>query len=188
MNSKHHDPLADRRVRRTRRVLRDALVALILERGWDSVTVQDVCARADVGRSTFYVHFADKEELLLSGFDELHAALDTLCSKSRGKFAFVEPLLEHARDNTRLFRALVGKQGGRHILRRFRDVVVRLVEAELDGFDVARERRSAAALFISGGFVELMVTWLERPTANDPKTLSRSFSALADGVLATLEP
>jgi AcrR family transcriptional regulator len=185
MNSKHHDPLADRRVRRTRRVLRDALVALILERGWDSVTVQDVCARADVGRSTFYVHFADKEELLLSGFDELHAALDTLCSKSRGKFAFV---LEHARDNTRLFRALVGKQGGRHILRRFRDVVVRLVEAELDGFDVARERRSAAALFISGGFVELMVTWLERPTANDPKTLSRSFSALADGVLATLEP
>src|SRR5687768_13088670 len=66
----------DPRVVRTRRQLRDALVASILERGWEAVSVTDVCERAEIGRSTFYVHFADKEELLLSGFDELHAALD----------------------------------------------------------------------------------------------------------------
>ena len=65
----------DRRVRRTRRALRDALLELTLERGWDEVNVLDVCERADVARSTFYTHFADKEELLLSGFDDLRAAL-----------------------------------------------------------------------------------------------------------------
>ena len=72
------DAAPDRRVLRTRRQLRTALINLILERGWDAVSVSDVCARADVGRSTFYAHFADKEELLFSGFEELHATLATL--------------------------------------------------------------------------------------------------------------
>lgn len=66
----------DRRVQRTRRQLREALITLILERGWDAVSVRDVCEKADVGRSTFYVHFADKENLLLSGFDDLHATMN----------------------------------------------------------------------------------------------------------------
>jgi Bacterial regulatory proteins, tetR family len=48
---------------------------LDLERGCDAVSVQDVCAKPDVGRSTFYLQFADKEDLLLSGFDNLHASL-----------------------------------------------------------------------------------------------------------------
>ena len=67
----------DRRVLRTRRTLREALVQLILQRGWEKVSVLEVCERADVGRSTFYTHFADKEELLLSGFDDLRQALRT---------------------------------------------------------------------------------------------------------------
>src|SRR5690242_18297174 len=61
----------DRRIQRTRRLLHEAILELIHERGWDAITVQDVCERADVGRSTFYVHFADKEELLVSGFGQL---------------------------------------------------------------------------------------------------------------------
>src|SRR5512139_3251865 len=68
----------DRRVLRTRATLREALVRLILERGWDDISVQDVCDRANVGRSTFYSHFADKEELLLAGFDDLRKALVAL--------------------------------------------------------------------------------------------------------------
>ena len=53
----------DRRVLRTRAVLRDALITLVGESGWDAITVQDICDRAKVGRSTFYMHFADKEDL-----------------------------------------------------------------------------------------------------------------------------
>src|SRR6185436_7350084 len=100
-----------RRVDRTRRMLREALVALLMERGWDEVSVQDVCARADVGRSTFYVHFADKEEALFSGFDDLHGALANL-SRESTPFSFVLPLIEHALGNVRLFRAIVGRKSG----------------------------------------------------------------------------
>src|SRR5690242_10979296 len=56
----------DRRVNRTRRALKDALTDLILEKGYERVTVGDVLERADVGRSTFYAHFVDKDDLLMA--------------------------------------------------------------------------------------------------------------------------
>lgn len=59
---------ADRRIERTRNRLREALYALIIERGYDTITVQQIIDRAQVARSSFYAHFRDKDDLLLSGF------------------------------------------------------------------------------------------------------------------------
>src|SRR5512145_1813977 len=61
----------DRRVRRTKDMLRGALLALIKEKGYERITVQEIIDRADVGRSTFYAHFRDKEDLLVYGLEEL---------------------------------------------------------------------------------------------------------------------
>ena len=61
----------DRRVQRTRELLRGALFSLIREKGFEVLTVQDIIDRANVGRATFYAHFDNKEDLLLSGFDVL---------------------------------------------------------------------------------------------------------------------
>jgi AcrR family transcriptional regulator len=174
----------DRRVRRTMRTLRESLIALTLERGWDQVTVQDVCRHADVGRSTFYVHFADKESLLLSGFDELHAALATLQRKGSQPFAFAEHLLQHASENERLFRVVAGRQSGQQIQWRFRDVVTSMVEAELAALKVPKAQRADGVRFISGGFVELIWTWLERPQGRSPQALAEAFRALALATLA----
>ncbi len=66
----------DRRVQRTRQLLQTALSELILEKDYEKVTVQDVIDRANVGRSTFYAHFEDKEQLLLSGFEPLRAEFE----------------------------------------------------------------------------------------------------------------
>ncbi len=57
----------DRRVRRTRESLHKALISLALEKNYDSITVQEVLDRADVGRSTFYTHFQSMDELLSLG-------------------------------------------------------------------------------------------------------------------------
>src|SRR5690242_15633867 len=70
----------DRRVRRTRRALQNALVGLIAERGYPRTTVQDVLDRADVGRSTFYAHFRDKDALFASCFDDLRTDLEQALS------------------------------------------------------------------------------------------------------------
>ncbi|MCP4222921.1 MAG: helix-turn-helix transcriptional regulator, partial [Actinomycetia bacterium] len=53
----------DRRVRRTKQRLHEALMSLIVEKGYDKITVQDLIDRADVGRSTFYAHFETKDDL-----------------------------------------------------------------------------------------------------------------------------
>ncbi|MBI2333886.1 MAG: helix-turn-helix transcriptional regulator [Chloroflexi bacterium] len=55
----------DRRTRRTRQLLRDAFLALLKEKRYESISVQDIIEKADVGRSTFYAHYDGKEDLLV---------------------------------------------------------------------------------------------------------------------------
>lgn len=66
----------DRRVRRTRRLLREAFFELVKEKGYEAITVEDIVARADIGKTTFYVHFKSKRELL-------EHIVDVYCKKWR---------------------------------------------------------------------------------------------------------
>src|SRR5690349_18531587 len=61
----------DRRVRRTREAIHQALMALMLEKGYDAVTVSEIIERADIGRSTFYAHYTDKRDVLFASLDGL---------------------------------------------------------------------------------------------------------------------
>ena len=65
----------DRRVRHTRDALGDALVAIMHEKPFDDITVQHVLDRAGVGRSTFYTHFRDKDDLFLSDVEDFLEAM-----------------------------------------------------------------------------------------------------------------
>src|SRR5690349_10072505 len=71
------EKITDRRIQRTRQLLLDALSTLILEKGYEAITVQDLIDRANLGRSTFYSHFQDKEDLLLKGVESLWNGLET---------------------------------------------------------------------------------------------------------------
>jgi len=79
MNIPDQTESLDRRQQRTRRLLKAALISLILERGYDDLTIQDITDRADVRRATFYLHYATKDELLAqvlaAMFDELVAQI-----------------------------------------------------------------------------------------------------------------
>jgi AcrR family transcriptional regulator len=173
----------DRRVERTRRTLREALVTLVLERGWDEITVKDVCDAADVGRSTFYAHFADKEELLTSGFDALAAHLRQPGERPPGTvLQFALPLAEHALDNRRLFRALIGKHSGRVVQRLFRQLVLDLVADELATVDLGLLPREATTRFLGGGIVELLSGVLDARNAR-PEAIDADIQLLARRVL-----
>ncbi len=180
----------DRRVVRTRRLLRDALIGLLHVRGWDEISVQDICARADVGRSTFYVHFADKEELLLAGFDDLRRMIrGQLAAQSgpgAGPLRFARAMIEHAHENERLFRALVGRRSGQVVLRRFRELVVELVQEELPS-SPSLPAREAAVHFLSGAFLELLTWSLEPPRALGPAALEQLFREMAGPAMAVAQ-
>lgn len=63
--------IVDRRVQKTRKLLQDALIELVTEKSYEAVTIQEILDKANVGRSTFYAHFQDKDQLLHSILDRL---------------------------------------------------------------------------------------------------------------------
>src|SRR2546421_2207635 len=100
----------DSRVRRTRDALGDALIALIQERPFETLTVQDVLDRAKVGRSTFYVHYRDKDDLFMSDVEEFLELTAMALSRRNEKSDRVVPVKEffaHLRDGQKLYQALV---------------------------------------------------------------------------------
>src|SRR5205807_7538962 len=99
----------DRRRSRTRRSLSQALIELILEKHYDEITVQDVIDRADVGRSTFYAHYRDKEDLLESDFEKFFDGLVSHIEWQNIKgdrCVPILPLFRHLQDAHHFYRAL----------------------------------------------------------------------------------
>jgi AcrR family transcriptional regulator len=177
----------DRRIQRTRRALRDALVALIAERGWDGFGVQELCDRADVARSTFYTHFADKEELVAGSFEDLRRAIRAQAAARPdrpGPLAFSRGLLEHGREQRRIFLAIVGKRSGLFVYRKFRELVVDLVREDLEPTLPPGPQRSALVAFVAGGFLELLTWSLETRSPPSTEETDALFQAFVGPVLA----
>ena len=102
-------PRPDRRPERTRRSLRNALIALMTEKPYESITVEDIINRADVGRSTFYTHYRDKDALLMDNLAGLRSILEQPAlaepATRRRLVRFSLPLFRHVHDEQRLARA-----------------------------------------------------------------------------------
>jgi AcrR family transcriptional regulator len=142
--------------------LQNALHSLLAERGWDGINVQMLCDRADVSRSTFYLHFQNMEELLS---DSLAGLSDTLRERAGtaalGTLPFVRPLIESVHEQRRLFRAVTGGRSGHIVRTRFRELVLQLVEEDISLVAAAGWRRDAGARFVTGALVELLAWWIE---------------------------
>jgi len=154
----------DRRVRKTQAALYSALVALVVERGYDAISVQDIIEAADVGRTTFYAHFKSRDELLMFGFQQLRGELLALLDDpaSKGNWGFIEPLLEHARRHFGLYRALLGGNGGRIAERAFQTIVEEMVARELAGTGHGR----IAVAMLAGALVGAVRGWIEAPAGS----------------------
>jgi AcrR family transcriptional regulator len=163
----------DRRVARTRKTLQRALVNLMLEKGYDAITVEDICAEADVGRSTFYAHFTGKEDLKRSGLEEnLRAMLierqreakARSSAAKRESFGFALVLFEHAGEHLDLYRALVSKGGVATTLKMIRQILTDMVRRELADASKANNPdapREAVVQFVVGAFMSLLTWWLD---------------------------
>ncbi|MEJ2707911.1 MAG: TetR/AcrR family transcriptional regulator [Anaerolineales bacterium] len=181
------DKRTDRRVLRTRRSLKDALLALILEEGYDSVTIEEITERADLGRTTFYLHYKDKEELLLESISEL---VDDLVEQTRD--SKVEPILlsfYHARENADLYRIILRGEGAFKAIERLRKIVAQTID-ELLGEALHElavqentkfEPRVPMKVFInyfSGSLLGIMTWWLEEEEPYSPEEMAEMFQLM----------
>jgi AcrR family transcriptional regulator len=160
----------DRRVQRTQRLLRAALLSLIEEKGFEALTVQEIIDRANVGRATFYAHFDSKEDLLVSGLDGLRLALKDLqkqaCSRGGSDerlFSFSHEIFAHIAEYRKVFRAMVGKPSGALVQQLLQKIVIELVRDDIKAIAGGREQKSAPTeaivQFVTGGLFGLAMLW-----------------------------
>ena len=189
----------DRRVSRTRRLLRDALFALILEKGFDAVTVEEITNRADLGRTTFYLHYRDKEDLLMESIGELvddlieqmarlpveEWRLETGDANFTPSPAILLPF-QHVADNARLYRVILRGEGTYSVSRRLREIIV---QASDEMLRVLLEKERLSAMhpqvpmdvflnFLAGSWIGLITWWLENEMPYPPDQMAMMFQKM----------
>ena len=161
----------NRRVRFTRSALREALIDLILEKPLVSITVKDICARADINRSTFYLHFKDVTDILRTTEDEIIEHTPTHERKFHDLQeieGFFIDFLEQIRNNPRIMKViqvLCSEQGDPYFVRKLQTMTY---EAFLDGWDMhmmpemSEQRKLLVFSYTISGMVSMLSTWATR--------------------------
>ena len=172
----------DVRVLRTHNSLGDALVALMHEKPFDSITVQEVLDRAAVGRSTFYAHFRDKDDLFLSDVEEFFEMVSTMLSRRRdtsNRVAPVTELFSHIADMRQYYAALVAsgkihdvmQLGQGHLARGIEQRLIELGRA--GGMNAAH--RGALAHSLAGALWSLLSWWINHNMQPSPAEMDKLY-------------
>ncbi len=174
---------ADRRVRRTRDTLGDALVELMQEKPFDDITVQEVLDRANVGRTTFYAHYRDKQDLFLSDVEDFLEGMSTLLTRrgdSARRIAPVQELFAHLADVHEFHDALVASGKAAEVHELGVGYFARSIEQRLAKADVALPRTElhATSHALSGALFSLLEWWLRHKGAASPAEMDALFHRL----------
>lgn len=175
----------DRRASRTRNSLSDALIELILEKRYDSITVQNVIDRADVGRSTFYAHYRDKEDLFLSGWERLldgvaqHIVWENV---REGRFVPVAELFSHVQEFHRFYRALARARKTDLIFKTGPSYLTKSIENALTSRLTGKLQPSVPipilSNYLASEILALMKWWLDHDMPYPPKRMDEMFHEL----------
>jgi AcrR family transcriptional regulator len=181
-----HPETQDRRVQRTKSSLHEALIGLAREKPYPSIAVKEILDRANVGKSTFYTHFRDKDELLESG---IHEMLQSIQDRSRygspleQVVAFGLPILQHIDEHRRVSGQRMRREGRLAMHEHLGDVLTNLVADDLTR--LMRSRRTTlrvpielVARHVASAFVLVLNWWIESNDRLTPGEVDAHFRSL----------
>ena len=186
----------DRRQQKTRAAIFSAFSALLAEKSYDKITVQEIIDTANVGRTTFYAHFEAKDDLLRALCVELFghiigSAMD--CTHTHGLYSDGSApesvfchLLQHLRENDNNILGLLSCESSEIFLRYFKNSLNDLVQSQFIGQRQtvnARIPRDFLVNHISGSFVEMVLWWIKGRMKQTPEELDGYFRAVIEPVL-----
>lgn len=191
----HPKTVADRRVQKTQNLLRAALISLIAEKPYDSIVVKEILDRANVGRSTFYMHFRDKDDLLVSGMYEMVGPPPVTTGPSPGKgydrlLWFSLPVFEHHYRHAHDWGDRIGTKGRAILHEHLRREIAKVVAT---GFkrDFRALRKPSAQIpmdlvsrYIASTFVLVLNWWLDKRMPFGPREIDDVFRKLIAPILA----
>lgn len=186
----------DRRINRTRRHLREALLALILEKGYDAVTIEDVTNRADLGRTTFYLHYRDKEELLLESIETIASDLKeqigisnispdmVQMNENRIGLIAVSRVFYHASEHSDLYRIILNGGAAKQVQDTIRDIITETAMEFLQ--QRMRNEKSLVpavpleivASYLASSLLGLLTWWLEKGMTYSPQQMAEYYLSL----------
>jgi AcrR family transcriptional regulator len=182
-------PLRNLRVRRTQKLLREALIELIEERGFEALTIGELTERALVSRAAFYRHYRDKYDLVEQIFEEARSALFSAV----GQLGTEHPaevwvtFFEHIAQYERLYRALLGSNGSPWFVRKMRATLADLIRErgrlphgpDARAHPVHTFSEALVPELVSAMFVESIIWWLEQGRRYPPKEIATRTALLA---------
>lgn len=181
----------DRRVKRTQALLQNALIDLIDERDYEAITIQEIAERANVARTTFYVHYGSKDDLFMSCHEAIISKFksgplfphwlspeELLSPQTPPNLLLAYQHLDEAR--TRLSPIFQGKDGVL-LLRRIRDQSAQEIEANLRAAFAGSEDAISfklLATYLAGAQVALVQWWLEKRQPYTAEKVAQTFHQL----------
>jgi AcrR family transcriptional regulator len=175
----------DRRVRRTRDALGDALVALMHEKPFDEITVQHVLDRAKVGRSTFYTHFVGKEDLFFSDVEDFFQMMAGYLSRKKEtstRLAPVRELFAHVAQAHEFAAALVASGRIHEVLQLAQGYFAKGIEQRLAEIPKSRgipsATRTVLGVACAGAMLSLMSWWIDRGSHASAEQMDSVFHQL----------
>ncbi len=178
----------DRRIERTKKLLGAALIELILEGDYDSITIQNITDRANLSRATFYLHYKDKEELLFgnleSVFDDIAPEMGAWSPEEDYYWNGAPPSLlvfQHVADNADLYRVMLKTNAAGTIndnIRRY--LAVRILYSLEQTPHAAPTPVSLEILsqYVASALKGLLIWWLEHDMPYSPDEMARQYHAL----------
>lgn len=180
--AQNKDAVEDLRVRRTRKLLQNALIELTVEKGFPAVTVRDIAERAMVNRATFYRHYQDKYDLLDKYMDELYAMLDTPDEPATQLDIPEKPpaglvrMLEHVQTHADFYRVMLGQRGDSGFAQRIRGYIAKRMRASLSTIMVRDQLNKPSfelcLRYISSAGVGAIEWWLENDMPYTPEQMA----------------
>lgn len=179
----------DPRVIRTRQLLRDALVELIDEQGYEKITVQDITQRATLNRATFYLHYRDKLDLLYQSSEEIlqqlvgsirppfedRASFDLLRNYNQPHETFMY-LFEQVAINNKLYKVYLTEKNIPYFAARLKEIIIDFVSSGIHFMEPDDQKltvpRDMAIRFYAAAFLEVVVWWLENDMPYTPKFMA----------------
>ncbi len=184
----------DRRSQRTRQLVNSAMMELLSEKGYEAITVQDILDRAGIGRSTFYSHYFDKEDVHASMMEQMLAGMTQQLSKRNAGREIIPSLelFQHIYQDRPHFQAVAGSgPAGERLWETMQTALSKIMEQTLASADAGKNPASiplpVISSYLAGAFLNLLKWWVKSGMPYSPEEMDRIFRQLAlPGVWAAL--
>ncbi len=187
----------DPRVRRTRRLLRDAMVSLIMEKDYGSISIKEITDRAEVAYITFFRHFESLDELLMEvldeGLAELRGHIETLAKQSEASALETEGMLifEYIKQKADLFRILFKSQSVARIRKKIVHTIAIIFQQSCAPLARSNSQVTIDILsnHIATSLLSLIEWWLENNMKPAPAEMGKVYKSLIiDSTVGAVNP